>query len=132
MRQITSEVVRNGVCRGGNRSYESEEEREADIKALRKQGFDSLICYNDTNGPIALSYSKSRSSVYGELKAILHRSLSGDPTAKWTCEQHDELGKLGKELDDEAKQSQRYRDQERAYRNRSNPLYRNPSYDPLM
>lgn len=41
---------------GGTRGYVSADQREQDIKELKKQGYDHFVEYKDTQAPIALSY----------------------------------------------------------------------------
>lgn len=49
--------------RGGNRGYDSVEERDTDIERLRTQGFNHFVMYHDTQAEIALLYSKVEKSV---------------------------------------------------------------------
>jgi hypothetical protein len=43
---------------GGCRGYDSVEERDADILALRAEGYDHFVTYRDTQAEVALSYGK--------------------------------------------------------------------------
>lgn len=51
MIQITTHTERGG-CRG----YDTAEEREQDIQALKVEGFNHFVNYRDTQAPIALNY----------------------------------------------------------------------------
>lgn len=43
---------------GGNRGYDSVEERDADIERLKAEGYDHFTFYRDAKAPIAVSYGK--------------------------------------------------------------------------
>lgn len=44
--------------RGGNRGYDSVEEREEDVKRLQEEGFDHFVHYRDSQASITLAYGK--------------------------------------------------------------------------
>lgn len=62
---------------GGCRGYDSVEEREADIRKLKEEGFDHFVTYRDSNAPIALSYGKRVVSETGAKE-------SGEIRRHWT------------------------------------------------
>lgn len=51
MKQLTRHTEK-----GGNRGYDSVEERDEDIKRLKEQGYNHFVTYRDSNASIALSY----------------------------------------------------------------------------
>jgi hypothetical protein len=71
--------------RGGNRGYDTTQERDEDIAALREQGFDHFTTYRDTQASIALMYGKTLETEYAELtkKLLSQHSLGGgEPTTE--------------------------------------------------